>query len=444
MKKVIIIGAGRSSYNLIAYMANNAKKENWKIKITDQEFSKPVLILGENADVELIKGNVLDDEFRGTLIADSDLVISMLPVFLHPKVAQDCLRFGKNMVTASYVSEEMRMLSEEATRKGLVFMNECGLDPGIDHMSAMKVIDNIRSKGLELTAFETFTGGLLASNDNFYNPWEYKFTWNPRNVVLAGQGVVKFIQKGKYKYIPYHKLFRRTEPIFIEGYGKFEGYANRDSLKYLDIYGLRGIETIYRGTLRRPGFSRTWNIFVQLGATDDSYTMECVPSMTHRDFINSFLSYNPHDSVELKLAHYMNLEIDGPEMERLKWSGVFDDTPVGLSVATPAQILEHILKKKWTLNEGEKDMIVMWHKFNFFENGQEREVHSRFVALGEDSLNTGMSKTVGLPVAIVAKLILQGKISLKGVKIPIYPEVYTPVLNELKELGFDIQETQIK
>jgi len=311
-------------------------------------------------------------------------------------------------------------------------------------MSAMQVIDRIRNKGNELIGFESFTGGLLAPSDDD-NPWKYKFTWNPRNVVLAGQGVVKFIQEGRYKFIPYHRLFRRTEIVHIPKYGEFEGYANRDSLQYLDVYKLRGIKTLYRGTFRRPGYSMAWNIFVQLGATDDSYKMEDVENMTHRQFINSFLSYNPHDSVELKLAHYLNLDMQGDIMYKLKWVGVFSDELVGLKEGTPAQILEAILRKKWTLNPYDRDMIVMWHKFNYIDksnNGRETEIHSSIVTIGENTTHTGMSKTVGLPLGIATKLILEDKIKSRGVIIPIIKELYEPILAELStDFGFDFTES---
>ncbi|MDH5380957.1 MAG: saccharopine dehydrogenase NADP-binding domain-containing protein [Cyclobacteriaceae bacterium] len=442
MKKIILFGAGRSSYNLIAYLIDQSSIYNWKITIIDQQFGKSLDKFSNRPNVQFLEGNVLDGQLRGEYMREANLVISMLPAMFHLEIARDCLHYKKPLLTASYISDEMRLLGEEVERNGLLFMNECGLDPGIDHMSAIKVIHSLRDQGFELTAFESFTGGLLAPNKDIENPWEYKFTWNPRNVVLAGQGVVKFIQEGKYKYFPYTKLFRRTESIFIKGYGQFEGYGNRDSLKYLDIYGLRGIKTIYRGTLRRPGFCRTWDVFVQLGATDDSFQMEGVANMTHRDFINSFLSYNPHDSVELKLAYYLNLDLDGPEMTRLKWSGFFDEEPVGLTMGTPAQILEHILKKKWTLHENEHDMIVMWHKFNFLDKGIEKEIHSRFVVQGEDHLNTAMSKTVGIPMGIVAKLMLEDRLTIKGVRIPIYKEVYEPVLKELSEMNFDIEDSE--
>jgi len=385
----------------------------------------------------------MEDE-RDALIKDSDVVISMLPASFHPIVAETCLKFGKHLLTASYVSDDMSSLNEQAKAKGLLFLNECGLDPGIDHMSAKKVIDHIREdKGLSLRAFESFTGGLLAPDPSDDNPWQYGFTWNPRNVVLAGQGTVKFIQEGRYKYIPYPKLFRRIEMIHIPGHGYFEGYANRDSLKYLDVYGLHGISTLYRGTLRRPGFSKAWDIFVQLGATDDTYPMENVADLTHRQFINSFLSYNPDDSVELKLAHYLKLELDGPEMHKLNWLGMFEDESVGLMKGTPAQILEHILKKKWTIGPDKKDQIVMWHLFDYEENGQTKRIRSAMVATGENATDTAMSKTVGLPLGIATKLLLEGKIEARGVQIPITPEFYNPILNELETLGFEFVEEEV-
>ncbi|MTI21663.1 saccharopine dehydrogenase, partial [Fulvivirga sp. RKSG066] len=437
----LILGAGRSATSLIDYSKNLAGQESWQIRVGDYSLELAEEKCEGHDSCTAFQFDILNESQRKEEIAKADLVISMLPAKFHPIVAELCVESGVHMVTASYVSDEMKALDEKAQQKGVMLLNECGLDPGIDHMSAMKVIDQIREEGGELTAFESFTGGLLSPETDPENPWEYKFTWNPRNVVLAGQGIVKFIQEGTYKFIPYHKLFRRTEQVHIPGYGYFEGYANRDSLKYLDVYNLRGIKTIYRGTFRRPGFCRTWDVFVQLGATDDTYMMESVDKMTHRAFINSFLSYNPHDSVELKLAHYLSLDLDGPEMHRLKWAGIFDDTLVGLDKGTPAQILEHILNKKWKLQPEDKDMIVMWHKFEFLTKEKEKhEVHSTFVAIGDDATDTAMSKTVGLPVGIAAKLILQKQIALSGVHIPIKKEIYTPILKELEDMGFEMSE----
>jgi saccharopine dehydrogenase-like NADP-dependent oxidoreductase len=440
MKNILIIGAGRSATSLIDYLSTQAKLNGWTLTIGEQD---AVAAKVRFPNLNVIDLTIENQEAAREVIAKSNLVISMIPASLHIHVARICADLGVHLLTASYVSEEIKSLNDAFAKKGAICLMEMGLDPGIDHMSAMKVLDRIKNEGHELTAFETFTGGLLAEDKKTNNPWEYKFTWNPRNVVMAGSGNVKFLQEGTYKYIPYHQLFKRTEVIHIPGYGYFEGYANRDSLKYLELYNLQGIKTLFRGTLRRPGFGSAWNIFVQLGATDDSYLMENVDQMTHRGFINSFLSYNPHDSVELKLAHYLNLSLESPEMYKLEFLDIFKEIPIGLSKGTPAQILEHILKKKWTLVPDDKDMIIMWHKFKFIQNGANREIQSSMVAIGDDAVHTAMSKTVGLPLGIIAKLILQEKINLKGVQIPTSPEIYLPVLAELNEMGFEFSEWDV-
>lgn len=442
MRKILVLGAGRSASSLIDYLLRNASTQNWFVTVADYSLQLAKEKIEGWGNANAFEFDINNEKNRTELIGQSDIVISMLPASFHILVAEVCVDLGINLITASYVSPEMKALNQKAKEKGVLLLNECGLDPGIDHMSAMKVIDMIRESGHELTSFESFTGGLLAPSDE-ENPWEYKFTWNPRNVVMAGTGSVKFIQEGKYKFIPYHRLFRRTEMVHIPGYGYFEGYANRDSLKYLDVYDLREIQTLYRGTFRRPGYCKAWDIFVQLGATDDTYEMEGVAKMTHREFINSFLFYNPNDSVELKLAHYLNLDIEGQEMYRLKWLGVFEHELVGLEKGTPAQILEHILKKKWTLNDDDRDMIVMWHKFDFIDNGKPRQIQSTMISIGEDTTHTGMSKTVGLPMAIATKLVLNKTINLTGVQIPIKREIYNPILNELKESGIELTEKEI-
>ena len=439
MKQILILGAGRSCSSLIDYLLKESTKQDWEVIIADKdlELAKEKAAWGGNS--KAISFDIFDKDQANTVIPSADLVISMLPARFHIHVAVICAENGINMLTASYVSDDIKALEDKFKANGALLIMELGLDPGIDHMSAMKVLDSIKEEGNQLEGFETFTGGLLApSKDD--NPWEYKFTWNPRNVVLAGQGIVKFIQQHRFKYIPYHRLFRRTEVIHIPGHGYFEGYANRDSLKYLDSYQLHGIKTLYRGTLRRPGFCKAWDTFVQLGATDDSYQMEGVKGMTHRQFINSFLQYNPNDSVELKVAHYLNLDLESDIMYKLKWLGVFDEELVGLEEGTPAQVLEHILKKKWTINPEDKDMIVMWHKFDFIVNGEHKQIQSDMVAIGEDDTHTAMSKTVGYPLAIGAKLILTGKIDLKGIHIPTRKEIYNPILEELETLGFEFHE----
>ena len=445
MKKVLLIGAGRSTYSLINYLKNNSLKYNWDITIADRDISIAKERFQGIEQISIVEFDVNNEKQRKDLILGVDIVISMLPAHMHVDVAKDCIAFKKNMVTASYISNEMKQLEDDAKASGVTIMNEIGVDPGIDHLSAMKVIDNIKDTGGKLLDFETFTGGLV-SPESDDNPWNYKFTWNPRNVVLAGQGgAVKFIQEGTYKYIPYHKLFRRTELIEIEGHGIFEGIANRDSLKYRSVYDLDDIQTMFRGTLRKPGFCRAWNAFVQLGATDDSYTIPNSENMTYREFINLFLPYNPTDSVELKFRHYLNIAHDDIVLfDKLAWLDIFKEIPVGIPNASPAKILQSILERKWSLKKDDKDMIVMWHKF-VYENdeGNRKELQSSMVIKGKDTLDTAMAMTVGLPVGITTKMILEGIIDEPGVHIPIKEQFYNPILNELKTFGIEFIEKEI-
>lgn len=442
MRKIALLGAGRSSSSLIKYLVDNAESQDLFITIADREIGHISDIVGDSTRVEEIVFDVFDDTSRTKMVQDSDLIISMLPARFHIVVAKDCVKYKKNMVTASYITEEMKALDEEAKEAGIILLNEMGVDPGIDHMSAMRVIDQLRDAGANFLQFESFTGGLVApESDN--NPWGYKFTWNPRNVVVAGQGgAVKFIQEGRYKFIPYHMLFRRTEMMDVEGYGSFEGYANRDSLSYRGLYGLEDIPTMYRGTLRRPGFCRAWDVFVKLGLTDDTYVLEDSETLTHRSFVNKYLAYNHSDSVELKLMHYLKIDQDSDIMDKLKWLGLFSEEKVGLKNATPAQVLQHILMKKWTLDPNDKDMIVMVHKFGYDLDGKKELITSSMVSIGEDQTYTSMAKTVGLPVGIGALMVLNGTINKTGVQLPVTPDIYNPVLDELEKFDITFSETK--
>ena len=441
MRNILIIGAGRSATCLIRYLLDKSSSEKLFITIGDISLRAAQKFTKNHTNAKGILLDVFNKEERERAVKNCDMVISMLPARFHIEVAKDCLTFGKNLVTASYISDEMQSLDKEAKAKGLVFMNEIGVDPGIDHMSAMKVIDNIRDKGGKLLLFESFTGGLVApeSDDNL---WNYKFTWNPRNVVLAGQGgAAEFLQEGLYKYIPYNRLFRRTELIKIDGYGKFEVYANRNSLKYHDVYGFKDILTLYRGTIRRVGFSRAWNVFVQLGMTEDGYTIPDSENLTYRKYVNLFLPYSPTDSVELKFRHNLKIDQDDLIWEKLEELDIFNDKKkLGIKNATPAQALQKILMDKWTLAEDDKDMIVMYHKFGYELDGETYQIDSSMVTMGEDQTYTAMAKTVGLPVAIAALKILNKEISTPGVLRPIVKEVYEPILEELENYGINFKE----
>ena len=442
MKTILVLGAGRSSSALIAYLFAEARENNWKIIVAD--FSEMAAAKGiEGLDGGLaLAFDIYDEQQARTTILMADVVISLLPAHLHSKVASHCLALNKHLLTASYVSAEMEAFHEESKTKGLLFLNECGLDPGIDHMSAMQVLDKIKANGGKIISFESFTGGLIAPESDPGNPWRYKFTWNPRNVVMAGQATAKFLQDGKYKYIPYQQLFLRTVPVHVSGYGDYDGYANRDSLKYIATYGLQEVKTMLRGTLRNKGFCKAWNIFVQLGCCDDTYQMDNISQLTHREFIDAFLEYDPSRSIEKKVMDRFGLNPQSPELEKLKWSGFFDDMKIGMETGTPAQILEHILTKKWKLQKSDHDLIVMWHRFIYEVNGKEYEIQASLIAKG-DGATTAMAKTVGLPLAIATKLLLQGKIRERGVCIPIKKEFYDPILNELKLAGIELIETEI-
>ena len=442
MKKILIIGAGLSSSSLIKYLLDRSTENNWKVLVGDISEEQAKKKINGHPNGLGFMFDVNDASQKERLVQEADIVVSMLPAYMHFTLAQTCLKYGKHMVTASYVSNEIKLLDQEAKQKGVLFLNEIGVDPGIDHMSAMQVIDRIREEGGEITEFESNTGGLVAPKyDN--NPWNYKFTWNPRNVILAGQGASQFLHNGKYKYIPYHKLFERTERISVLDLGEFEVYANRDSLKYREIYKLQNVDTMFRGTIRRPGFSRAWNVFVQLGATDDSYVYEDSENHTYRQFINSFTQYSPTKSVEQKIADYLKIDPESEIMYKIRWTGIFEVKKIGLKAASPAKIMQHLLEQKWKMDNDDKDMIVMQHQFVYKKNEIKRKIYSSMVVYGEDQMHTAMSITVGTPLAIAVKMILNGQISITGVHIPIKKEIYQPILKELEDFKIKFVEEEV-
>ncbi|MFO7616979.1 MAG: saccharopine dehydrogenase C-terminal domain-containing protein [Bacteroidales bacterium] len=434
MKHILVLGAGLSTASLISYLLKHAATGGWKVTVGDANLQGARAKVGDHPHATAVAFDIFNEADRKRLICGSDLVISMLPARFHPMVAEACLEAGKNMLTASYVSPEIRRLDYQARQKGLLFLNELGVDPGIDHMSAMRVIDRIRERGGRITGFRSFTGGLIAPESDT-NPWHYKFTWNPRNVVLAGQGTSMYIRDGQYKYIPYHQLFRQIEQCTVLDMGDFDVYANRDSLKYRELYDLPDILTMFRGTMRRPGYCQAWDVFVQLGITDDSYTIEESEGMTYRQFIDAFLPGTPGLSVEEKLVRFTGITANGEIMDKLTWLGIFGDQIINLRNATPAQILQQILEEKWQLEEDDRDMIIMQHIFDYEIDGKSARHKSSLVVTGRNRSETAMAITVGTPLAIAARLILNGTIRSSGVQIPIVPQLYEPILQELESYG---------
>ena len=442
MRTILLLGAGLSSPSLIRYLLNEAQKFNWQLKVVDQNKALVLEKLANHPRGEVLSFNALDAVARRSAIQDAELVISMLPAKFHPEVAADCIDLKTHLITPSYISSEMKALTEKALAAGVIIMNEIGVDPGIDHMSAMQIIHKIQESGGEMVSFKSFCGGLIAPEADS-NPWHYKFTWNPRNVVLAGQGgIAAFIQNNEYKYIPYSQLFKRTERFVIGEYGEFEGYANRDSLAYKETYGLNNVQTIYRGTLRRPNFCDGWNVFIELGMTDDSYKLLSSEKMTPRKFVNSFLPYHTTRPVEQKFKDFLG-EHRLYLYAQFEDLGLFDDSDeIAAEVASPAQLLEMFLVKKLSLSPGDKDMIVMHHEFEYHLNGKNKRIISSMINIGEDESHTSMAKTVGLPVAMMAKLILNGNFTKAGIHLPVDKEVYEPILNELKSFGISFHEIE--
>jgi len=442
MKEILIIGAGRSATALINYVLNQAKKYGWNVTIADNNLELAQKKLNAHPSGKAVKLDVLEEEVRRSLIKNSDIVVSLLPAFLHIEVAHDCIEFNKHLITASYVSKEMYDLGDEALKRNLIFMGEMGLDPGIDHMSAMEKIDQIKEQGGVIKAFRSYTGGLISPEDD-NNPWRYKFTWNPRNVILAGQGTAQYLENDVYKYTPYSRLFKEHTVVDVKGMGDFEMYANRDSLLYRDIYGLENIPNILRGTLRNVGYCDAWNALIQIGLTDGSHPILNCHTLSYSEWLDGYTNISDGGTTRERIAKLIGLKPDSEVLDKLEWLGLFSDQKITIRDANPAMILENLLLRKWKLEEDDKDMIVMQHEFEYSLDGEDRILYSTLVMKGNDSEDTAMARLVGLPLGIFVKLVMLGKITAKGVNIPVMKDVYAPVLEELKEFNVVFRETEM-
>jgi len=441
MTRILIIGAGRSAVSLIDYLVEQAVSLDWFITVADMDEQLALSRTGGRERTNALAFDIRNNQQRQQLIADNDFVISMLPAFMHGDVARDCVEQGKHMATASYVSEEMKALDKAAKHKGVLLLNECGLDPGIDHASAMQLIDHIRQQGGEVLDFYSYCGGLVAPASNT-NPWGYKFSWNPRNVVVAGQTTAQYIENGKVCFIPYSRIFSQTTTIAVDGYGHYDAYANRDSLSYREVYQLKNIRTLLRGTLRQAGFCKAWNILVKLGWTDDHSIIEHASELTMKDWLEASLPTGQGTNIE-RLSQLAGHSLDKTTLSMLDYLGLFGDQQLPLHRGTAAQILQAILEPKWKLMPGDRDLVLMQHQLTYTLPSTGRTLHhltSTLALEGKDDVNTAMALTVGLPLAIVVKLFLTKKINLSGVQIPITPEIYNPMLAELAQHGVTFKE----
>lgn len=443
MKHVLILGAGQSTPYLISYMLENAEKYDWFVTLGDLDYSLASKRINNHPRGTAIKFDINDADIRREFIKKSDIVINLLAPTFQFLIALDCLNFKKHCISASYENVRVKDLHRDAKKAGILILNEMGLDPGIDHMMAMSIIHKIKNRGGEVRSFISYGSGIPAPEVKS-NPMNYCITWNPRNVVMAGESGSLYKEKGKIKVLSRNQVFRRTWNVDIEGIGTLEAYPNRDSLVYLDIFDLQKVDTMIRGTLRYPGWSETWHQIVRMGMPNENLLIPDLCERTYAEFTEMFLPLNVSgDKLEKRVANYLNISPTGKIIENLRWMGLFSDEKIDGNATTAAKVLEKILIEKMPLPPGARDMVILQHEIEAVypnENNRKEDIKATFIEYGEPDGFTAISKTVGAPAAIAAKLILTGNLDVSGCRIPTHPAIYNKVLKELKELGFAFTE----
>lgn len=433
MKKVLVLGAGLVCRPLVRYLLD---QPDFSVTVASRTVSKAeALVAGhpKGTALQLLANETAKLE---KLVGSHDLAISLLPAPLHPVVAEMCVAHRKHMVTTSYVSPKMRTLDEAARAAGIILLNEIGVDPGIDHMSAMRIIHDVQKRGGKVVSFKSYCGGLPAPEAND-NPWGYKFSWSPRGVCTAGKNAARYRENGKLVDIPGPELFTQHHPVPVEGVGELEGYPNRDSLIYIDVYGLDGIETMFRGTLRYPGWCACLKKVVDLGLLDET-PVTYPHGMTFAQWIAGFIKARSTDRLREHVARYLNLDDKSNVLDRFEWLGLLsnDALPITGQQTTALDILAARLDAKMPYKKGERDMLVLVHKFIArFPGKPDERISSTMIDFGQPDGDSSMARTVSLPAAVATKLILTGKIHDIGVHVPVKPEIYNPVLDELATMA---------
>lgn len=424
MKTILLLGAGKSATVLIDYLIETVKENKWKFIVADANKEQVLAKTGNSPFAEAVALDVTNDDERAALIERAHLVISMMPPSLHFLVAKDCVEYRKHLLTASYLDNKIKSLLQEIQQKKLLFLCEMGLDPGIDHMSAMKMIDEIKAGGGTVSSFKSHCGGLVAPESDD-NPWHYKISWNPRNVVLAGKAGAEYKLDEQLIHKGYESLFADCDEVNVDGLEKLAFYPNRDSLSYIPVYHLETAKTFVRTTLRYPAYCKGWKAIVDADLANETDQLETA-GLSFKQWATG-------------IVPYMNDE----NRTMLEFLGLFDETMVPAAAKTSADVLQYLLETKLVMQPADKDMIVMLHEIGFTAaSGESKHLESSLVVKGEDSLRTAMAKTVGLPLGIAAKLILNDTIKLTGVHIPINKEIYEPVLKELESLGVAFKEIE--
>ncbi len=443
MKRILLFGAGKSATSLIEYLVQQTSEYNWEVFVCDADLELARLKIGNAKNAKAVSIDVKNDAERIELILQADIVISMLPPALHFLIAKDCVAYNKNLLTASYIDDNIRSLKNEIENKGLLFLCEMGLDPGIDHMSAMQLINGIKQKGGKITSFISHCGGLIApESDN--NPWHYKITWNPRNIVLAGKDGAEYRKENSTVKISYKDIFKNCPAINLPDTYPLCWYPNRDSLDYIKLYNLQNATTFIRTTLRHPAFCRGWNKLVNIGLTAiDDYELikDCKTFADWFTIKTAPFTENKKDwnnDLKLYLADPDEKEFTG----QINYLGLQSNQPLPLHFTCSADILQSVLENKLAIQPQDKDMIIMLHELEYTLDDKPQKVTANLMVKGEDDLRTAMSKTVGLPLGIATKLILQDKIQLTGLHIPASVEIYEPVLAELEQNGIKFIEQE--
>lgn len=442
MKNVLILGAGQSSPFLISYMLEQAEKYNWSVTVADYSLEAASEKVNNHPKGQAIQFDVNDEKLRNTLIKKANVVLNLLAPPFQYLIAIDCLHHSKPVISASYENERVGDLNKDAQRKGILILNEMGLDPGIDHMSAMALIQKIRDEGGYVSSFVSY-GSAVPAPDVKSNPLDYCVTWNARNVVMAAETGAIYMEEGKIKMLPYSQSFNRTWPVEVDGVGTFEAYPNRDSMVYQDVFKLAQVKTMVRGTLRYPGWSETWAQIVKLGIPNEFLVIPNLSEMTYSQYTEMFVPVNSNGgSLEARIANFLKISPTGVIMGKLKWLGLFDDKIIGGNVKTSTDVMQKILTEKLPLPEGKRDMVILMHKLEaeFPKENKRKRYTSTLVDYGIPDGMTTIAKTVGAPAGIAAKLILTGELLLTGTHIPTHPAIYKKVLAELEELNLKFVE----
>lgn len=438
MTNILVFGAGKSSAYLIKYLLEQATKYFWQVTVADADINLALKRVGDHNFGTASQLNIHEEAIRRRMISNASIVISLLPPDLHIVVAKDCILLKKHLITASYVSPEIRVLHEEARDAGLIFMNEIGLDPGIDHMSAMKIIDEVERLGGDIYSFKSYCGGLVAPACDT-NPWHYKISWNPRNIVLAGKSGAHFLRDGIEKTIDYSALFHEIEKVKVPDFGFLSAYANRDSLGYQNLYGLQHVKTMLRATFRYEAFCVGWDSIVNLGLTNETDQHQAYV-MTYKDWFMAVTANIKGSTPKERIEHVA--KDSKQSLELLEWLGIYENEKINLpSPSSSADILLKRIDEKWAMLPNDRDMIVMHHEFEYGRKNIDAKLSSTLIVEGEDKTYTAMAKTVGLPMAIFAKNLLTGKVKNQyGVMIPISKHIYKPILKELSTYGIEFTE----